>query len=339
MPQYRPAPEGLPPPYHLPATGAARPADHRPMPADRPADCALRDRFPALGYLTVPDSTPAPDHRSAPGPPQTLSRAAPGSRPPSRKPAVADHLPISDYTIPEHLAVAARPVPNPDSGRQQMAAHPPAPGNAMSKYVPVAARPVAATPAPERPPMAAAHPPIPGNTVPEAPPVVGWPPVPDYPAVPPYLSVRDNPPVPDWPAACMWRPRAFLRRLARCVPRQRTAGGTAGRRAAITGYLTVPLFGVPLVIYLTALRGPGWARQHAANAVNVWFTGFLYDLSALIMGAMLALDTPQVALIVFAPPVAARWLVTLAYLVRAARAASRGEASAFPGWLCMRIAR
>jgi hypothetical protein len=73
--------------------------------------------------------------------------------------------------------------------------------------------------------------------------------------------------------------------------------------------------------------------------VNVWLTGFLYDLSAVIMGAMLALDSPPVALLVFAPLVAARWLVTLGYLARAARAASRGADYAFPAWLCMRIAR
>ena len=52
-----------------------------------------------------------------------------------------------------------------------------------------------------------------------------------------------------------------------------------------------------------------------------------------------ALGVGAVALLVFAPLVAARWLVTLAYLARAARAASRGAAYAFPAWLCMRVAR
>jgi hypothetical protein len=107
----------------------------------------------------------------------------------------------------------------------------------------------------------------------------------------------------------------------------------------VLGYLTVPVFLVPLVIYLATLRGPGWGRQHAAQAVNVWFTGLLYDLSAVIMGAMLALDSPRVALAVFAPLIAARWLATLACLIRAARAASREAAYTFPAWLCMRVAR
>ena len=204
-------------------------------------------------------------------------------------------------------------------------------------------------PAPEYPPLpgrlpAATNPPMSDYPIPDYQPVAGrpvvadWPPAPDYPAVPRYLSVRDRRPVPDWPAAPAGGYRAPLRRLARLVPRY-PAGGRAGRRAALLGYLTVPVFGAPVVIYLATLRGPGWARRHTAQAVNVWFTGLLYDLSAVIMGAMLALDSPSVALTVFAPLVAARWLVTLAYLVRAARAAGRGGAYTFPAWLSVRLAR
>ena len=161
---------------------------------------------------------------------------------------------------------------------------------------------------------------------------------PEYPAVPHYLSVRGHPPVPDWPAAPAVGYRALPRRLARPM-RRHVADAPGGRRAAVLGYLTVPVFLVPVAIYLTTLRGSGWARRHAAQAVNVWFTGLLYDLSAVIMGAMLALDSPPVALMVVAPLVAARWLVTLAYLARAARAAGRGADYAFPAWLCMRMAR
>jgi hypothetical protein len=145
--------------------------------------------------------------------------------------------------------------------------------------------------------------------------------------------------VPDWPAAPGLGYRALLRRLARLVPRQAAAGGTPARAVAAAGYLTVPVFVVPLVIYLGTLRGPGWARGHAAQALNVWLTGTLYDLAAAIMGAMLALDSPRVALTVFVPLVAARWLVTLGHLARAARAASQGADYAFPSWLCMRAVR
>ncbi len=119
------------------------------------------------------------------------------------------------------------------------------------------------------------------------------------------------------------------------------ATGSERTRWAMLGYLTVPFFGflVPLVIYLTSLRGSPWVRAHAAQAINVWLTGILYDLSAAIIGAMLVLDSPRVALTVVLPLVAALWLTTLAFLVRAAAAASRGEAYAFPRWLCAPMVR
>jgi len=270
--------------------------------------------LPGPADRSVPHYRPAPEHPFLPGyVPATRPAAMPGYRPmPGERPA--------DCGVRDELAALGR-VMVPDC--------PPAPG-----YPAVPGDP----PAPSKPPPAD-YPPISDNTISEYPPVVGWPPVPDYPAAPPYLSVRDAVPVPDWPPAAVWRPWALLRRPARLVPPRRATGGTPGRRAAVFGYLTVPVLLVPLVIYLTTLRGSGWARQHAAHAVNVWFTGLLYDLSAVIMGAMLALDSPQVAVIVFAPLVAARWLVTVVYLARAARAASRGAAGTFPAWLCMRIAR
>jgi Domain of unknown function (DUF4870) len=185
-------------------------------------------------------------------------------------------------------------------------------------------------PAPEWPPVPGCPPgpawPVPGQPATGAwltGPMPDWPPAPDYPAVPPYFPGRDRPPVPDWPAAAG----------------SAAAGSQAGRRAAVLGYLTVPAFGVPLLVYLSVPRRARWARGHAAQAVNVWFTGFLYDLSAVIMGAMLALGSPGAALMIFAPLAAARWLVTLACLARAARAAARGAGYTFPGWLCMRAVR
>lgn len=164
-------------------------------------------------------------------------------------------------------------------------------------------------------------------------------PVSEYPALPPYLSIRDQPTAPRWPAPAAPGHRARLRRLAWWARRYQVRGGPPGRAEAVLGYLTVPLGAVPVLIYLGTLRGPRWARAHAAQAVNVWFTGILYDLSAVIMGVMLALDSPQVALMVFAPLVAARWTVTLGYLLRAARAAGRGADYTVPSWLCMRAAR
>lgn len=110
---------------------------------------------------------------------------------------------------------------------------------------------------------------------------------------------------------------------------------------AMLGYLTVPFFGflLPLAVYLTPLRRSRWLRVHAAQAINVWLTVILYELSAAIIGAVLVFDSPTVALAVVVPPVAALWLTTLAFLVRAATAARRGQAYIFPRWLCARMVR
>jgi uncharacterized Tic20 family protein len=112
-------------------------------------------------------------------------------------------------------------------------------------------------------------------------------------------------------------------------------------RWTMLAYLTVPLFGflVPLAVYLRNLRGSRWTRAHAAQALNVWITVMLYNISAVIMGAMLALDSPRVALMVFAPLILGLWLVTLTVLVRAATAASEGRGYSFPRWLCSPMVR
>jgi uncharacterized Tic20 family protein len=119
------------------------------------------------------------------------------------------------------------------------------------------------------------------------------------------------------------------------------ATGPEGAQWAMLAYLTVPFFGflVPLAIYLPAMRRSRWLRAHAAQAVNVWLTGILYDLCALIIGAVLILDSPRVALAVVVPLVIVLWLTNLVFLVRAAARASRGETYAFPRWLCTPMVR
>ncbi len=106
-------------------------------------------------------------------------------------------------------------------------------------------------------------------------------------------------------------------------------------------YLTVPMFGclVSLAIYLLSLRGSRWLRAHAVQALNVWLTWLLYNVSALIVGGLLALDSPRVALMMVLPVVATLWLIILAYLIRAARLASRGREYTLPRLLCSQIIR
>ncbi len=106
---------------------------------------------------------------------------------------------------------------------------------------------------------------------------------------------------------------------------------------AMLSYLGVIFLGflAPLAIYLAKRGTSRYVRHHAARSLNLSITGTLFNLSALIIGGMLALDTVAVALIIVVPLATALWLTTLVYLVRAAIAADRGEQAGIPGWLCV----
>jgi hypothetical protein len=115
------------------------------------------------------------------------------------------------------------------------------------------------------------------------------------------------------------------------------ASGASHRyvRDAEFSYLGIAIAGVlpPLAVYL-ADRRSAFARGHAAEALRVSAAVVLYGICALILAAMLALDSITVAAIVVGPLIVALWLVVVSYLVRAARAAGRGEPPhEFPGWL------
>lgn len=130
-------------------------------------------------------------------------------------------------------------------------------------------------------------------------------------------------------------------------PGKRPAAGPATGRdepeelLAILGYLGVIFFSfVPaLIIYLVKRRSSGYLRYHAAQAVNASVAVILYDVSAAIVGAVLALDTVRVALAIVIPLATALWLTTVAFLIRAALATARGEQYELPGWLCVRVLR
>lgn len=91
----------------------------------------------------------------------------------------------------------------------------------------------------------------------------------------------------------------------------------------------------PLVIYLARRNASGFVRSHAAQAFNLTLTGTLFALSCVIVGALLALDTATVALVIMVPLLSALWIAVMVHLVRAAIAASRGEFYKIPGWLCV----
>jgi uncharacterized Tic20 family protein len=107
------------------------------------------------------------------------------------------------------------------------------------------------------------------------------------------------------------------------------------------GYLGVPFvsFLAPLAVYLARGRHSAFARQHAAQALNLSITLLLYNLCVLILAGILALDSVGVALLVAGPAALALGLAALYFLTRAALSASRGEFYALPRWICATITR
>jgi uncharacterized protein len=108
---------------------------------------------------------------------------------------------------------------------------------------------------------------------------------------------------------------------------------------AVVGYLGVIFFAFlpALVIFLLTRRSSAYLRFHAARAVNLSITLILFELSAFIIGLMLAMDTVILSLTVALPLATALWLTAAFYLVAAALAAARGEDYDPPAWLCVQM--
>lgn len=123
------------------------------------------------------------------------------------------------------------------------------------------------------------------------------------------------------------------------------AGGFGARNGdaawATLGYLGAILLSpiflgpvIPLAAWLSRRDKTPFLRYHAARALNMSMSGLLYAICCGILGAMLALDTVGVALIVALPLLSLLWLVQLRYLIRGALAAQRGEPYELPAWIC-----
>ena len=95
----------------------------------------------------------------------------------------------------------------------------------------------------------------------------------------------------------------------------------------------------PLAVYLTRGRRSEYVRRHAAQAFSLMLTVTVFAISGAIIGGLLSLDSARDALYVTAPVFFVFLLVVLWYLVRAARAASRGEFYRLPAWLCIQVLR
>jgi uncharacterized Tic20 family protein len=102
-------------------------------------------------------------------------------------------------------------------------------------------------------------------------------------------------------------------------------------------YLAVPftLFLVPLAVYLTSPGSRGFARAHAARALALSLATFLYTVSIVIVGGVLALDSATVGTLAAVVLLVLLWAGILIVVIRAATAAGRGEVCELPRWLRM----
>jgi len=147
-----------------------------------------------------------------------------------------------------------------------------------------------------------------------------------------------------WPGPATDRPASVLERgTGEQVPvTARDPEGPAepgDERLATLSYLSVPFLGplVPLFVYLIKMQSSGYVRSQAVQALNLSVTALIYTFCALILGAMLALDSVTVALMIVVPLAVVLWLVTLIYVILAASRASRGGYFRIPAWLCATI--
>lgn len=120
------------------------------------------------------------------------------------------------------------------------------------------------------------------------------------------------------------------------VPVQAAGRGPEDQWAMLSYFGAIFLWLVPpLSIYLAKRKSSVFIRSHAAQSFNLTATGTLFAVSVGIVGALLALDSPKVALVVMIPLLLVLWITMMVFLVRAASAASRGEFYEIPAWLCV----
>jgi uncharacterized Tic20 family protein len=124
------------------------------------------------------------------------------------------------------------------------------------------------------------------------------------------------------------------------VTRSANSPAADDERLAAIGYLGVPIlaFVVPLVVCLLRRRSDA-VRQHAIQALNLSLTMLLYGICILIAGAVLALDSTGVAMVVVIMASAALWLAVVGYAIVAGLSAYQGGFRRIPGWLCATIVR
>lgn len=108
-------------------------------------------------------------------------------------------------------------------------------------------------------------------------------------------------------------------------------------------------FIVPLILYLIKKNDSPYVRHHAAQAMNLAFTGLAYTLIAGVFGTLAGLSDKVRQLDVFGLPVVFLVLFYLLFAVNAvsyvvflvvgAVKASGGQYYRMPGWRCWRMVR
>lgn len=126
------------------------------------------------------------------------------------------------------------------------------------------------------------------------------------------------------------RPAAPARRGTQAIPDHDDRWALACYLGVIFCWLLVPL-----AIYLIKRNSSLYIRAHAAQAFNLTLTATLFAVSGGIIGGLLALDSPKVALFTMGPVLFVFWIVVLVHAVRAASSAIRDEFYEIPGWICV----
>lgn len=133
-------------------------------------------------------------------------------------------------------------------------------------------------------------------------------------------------------------PRGVLALGLRGALRESAGYGPAGAASdqlwSVLAYPGVVLIVPALAVYLAKRRESPFVRWHAAQALNLCITAFLYTLSCVILGGLLSLDTTAAALAVAIPLGCVVWISAVTYAVAGGVAARRGRQRQLPGWIC-----
>lgn len=121
-------------------------------------------------------------------------------------------------------------------------------------------------------------------------------------------------------------------------PQQPGAGADAGQGYgprgpsddhlwALLSYLLTFVAGflAPLIVYLVKMNESRYVRYHAAQALNMSITGFIYGLVAFFVALIAAIATKGWGLALIIPLFIAYAVANLVYFILAAIAANRGE--------------